>query len=184
MKNREKLSLNNCFLLQSTTHDDNRGTFREWYWGHEFPYPVAQGNVSSSKLGVIRGMHLNVGKSGQAKWVTCFSGQINDVIVDLRPDSSTFMSHQVINLNSKSGQILCIPSGIAHGFLSLEENTVVAYLVSSQYDPVNEVAINPLDESLGIDWGIKNPIISEKDRTAPNLANFLEKYSDSLRNYL
>lgn len=178
------LSINDCFLYKTPTYEDNRGSFREWFWGDEFPFKVVQGNMSTSHAGVIRGMHLNISPVGQAKWITCFSGEINDVIVDVRPNSSTYLKHEVINLNSLSGQMLCIPSGIAHGFVSLRDNTVVGYLVSTEFDPVNEVGINPLAPELGIKWGVSSPIISEKDETAPGLTEFLEKYSSSLREFL
>jgi dTDP-4-dehydrorhamnose 3,5-epimerase len=183
LKQRRNLTLNQCFIIEAPVHEDERGSFREWYWPDEFPHRIEQGNVSSSVRDVIRGMHLNVNQPGQAKWVTCFSGEINDVIVDVRPNSPTFLKHEVVNLNSTSGQILSIPFGIAHGFVSLQDNTVVSYLVSSRYDPVNEVAINPLDQELGIDWGVLNPIISTKDRSAQSLSHFLERHSHALRKF-
>lgn len=181
MKHRKNLSLNNCYLLESPVFQDDRGNFREWYWGYEFPHQPAQGNVSCSHAGVIRGLHLSISQRGQAKWITCFSGEINDVIVDLRPGSSTYLQHEVINLNSNSGRILSIPSGVAHGFLSLKDDSIVGYLVSSKFNAVDEVGINPLDSELGINWEASNPIISEKDRSAPGLFEFLEKHSSSLR---
>lgn len=183
MKKRESLTLNNCFLIETSVLEDIRGTFREWYWQEDFPYEIAQGNISSSMLDVVRGLHLNICQPGQAKWITCFSGEINDVIVDVRPNSSTYLKHETVNLKANSGKILSIPAGIAHGFVSLQDNTLVSYLVSSKYDPINEVGINPLDHDLGIDWGVANPIISEKDRSAPNLAFFLEKYAIQLRDF-
>lgn len=183
MKKRESLTLNNCFIIETPVLEDIRGTFREWYWQEDFPHEIAQGNFSSSMLGVIRGLHLNISQPGQAKWITCFSGEINDVIVDVRPNSSTYLKHEIVNLNANSGKILSIPAGIAHGFVSLRENSFVSYLVSSKYDPINEVGINPLDQDLGIDWGIANPIISEKDRSAPGLAFFLEKYATQLGDF-
>lgn len=183
MKEKFALSLNDCFLIQTPSYADERGFFREWYWAEEFPYQIVQGNTSSSNSGVIRGLHLSVSKLGQAKWISCFSGEINDVIVDVRPDSSTFLQHEIIRLSAADGQILSIPPGIAHGFASLKDDTIVGYLVSSKFDPENEVGINPLDGELGIEWGVSNPIISDKDKFALSLSEFLVKYSASLRGF-
>ena len=174
----EPLNIEGSWLANSPVHSDDRGNFREWFKSDDFEKSIrkklslAQANISTSKKGVVRGIHYSIASLGQAKWVTCASGEINDVIVDIRPDSPTYGKHQVINLNAQDGKAVYIGEGLGHGFIALESNTVVAYLVSSAFSAKDEFDINPLDPAIGINWGLKTKdmIFSPKDASAPTLS--------------
>jgi dTDP-4-dehydrorhamnose 3,5-epimerase len=136
-----------------------------------FDFNVVQGNVSTSKFGTIRGIHYSLAKEGQAKWVSCVSGKIVDVIVDLRTNSPTFGKHEMIELEEASGKSIVIEPGLGHAFLALSDNSVVSYLLSSLYSDKDEFNISPFDTELNIDWKFPTRILtlSEKDINAPSL---------------
>ena len=132
---------------------------------------VKQSNVSTSKRGVIRGIHYSLHPSGQWKWITCVSGSILDVVVDIRPDSQTFKSVKEVELTERNGLGVLIQSSLGHAFQAQSDKSIVVYNLSSVYAPNFEYEINPLDAELGINWPISDPIISSKDFSAPNLAD-------------
>lgn len=167
-------------FLSSPVHGDDRGDFREWY-SHPtlqeagIDFHPEQANVSHSRRNVIRGLHFSTAARGQAKLVTCVDGDIRDVIVDVRIGSPTFGRVATIDLRGDGGTSVYIPSGLAHGFAVRSERATVAYLLSSPYEPSSEHGINPLDAELAISWGVDGaPILSEKDRMAPSLADARE----------
>ena len=172
------LGIEGAWLAESPVWSDERGFFREWFKAEDvlaaagIDFSIQQANISQSQRGVIRGIHYSLAPQGQAKWVTCVSGSIRDVIVDIRPNSSTFRNWIEIELQGGSGKAVYISEGLGHGFLALEDNTSVAYLLSTPFLPTEEFEINPLDEELGIDWGVNltEIKISEKDKNAPTLA--------------
>jgi dTDP-4-dehydrorhamnose 3,5-epimerase len=100
------------------------------------------------------------------------TGSIKDVVVDIRPNSTTFGNWIEVELSGDSGNAIFISEGLGHGFLALEDQTIVSYLISTSFSVTNEYEINPLDEAIGIDWGIDpaSMKISEKDRMAPTLS--------------
>lgn len=175
------LGIEGVWLAESPIWSDNRGFFREWFksedvkaaTGREFG--IEQANISLSSAGTLRGIHYSIAPRGQAKWVTCVSGSIQDVIVDIRPDSKTFGQWIDVELMGDSGKAVLISEGLGHGFLALEDNTAVAYLVSTPFSPTDEFEINPLDKSIGINWGMELGLlkISGKDKIAPTLAERL-----------
>ena len=173
------LSIEGAWLFESPTHGDDRGYFREWFkssvinetLGREFN--VSQSNVSRSKKGVVRGIHFSMAPGGQAKWVTCANGSLWDVIVDIRPKSPTFKRWEAIELRAEEGKSLLISEGLGHAFLSLEDDTVISYLLTTPYSPKDEFAINPQDPEIGIKWPDIQLIFSDKDATAPSLRKFL-----------
>lgn len=175
------LGIEGAWLVESEVWSDERGFFREWFKSEEIEsvlcrnFRVEQANISVSSLGTLRGIHYSIAPRGQAKWVTCASGSIQDVIVDLRTDSKTFGQWVDIELKGNSGKSVFISEGLGHGFLALENNTTVSYLVSTTFSPTDEFAINPLDDKLGIDWQINliSLNISKKDREAPTLSERL-----------
>jgi dTDP-4-dehydrorhamnose 3,5-epimerase len=164
-------------------HSDSRGNFFEWFKDSIFEgnsgtaFNLAQANCSISKKGVVRGIHFAKQPPGQAKYVTCFSGKVFDVLVDLRIGSPTFGKWESIILDANCPTVVYIPSGIGHAFMALDDNSVFAYLCDQQYNPANEFDINPLDETLRIEWplGIK-PILSEKDHAAKSFVDLMENY--------
>ena len=171
----QPLGINGAWLIESEVFEDERGTFREWFKSDEIQkatgidFSVAQANVSSSKNGVIRGIHFSVAPGGQAKWVTCTYGRILDVIVDIRPNSSTYKKVEYIELHGTTARATLIGQGLGHGFFSLEDNSVVSYLLSSPYEPNLELGINPFDKELDITWPNIDGEISDKDKSAKSL---------------
>ena len=170
------LSIHGAWLLQSRVFADDRGTFSEWFksslltelTGETFE-PV-QANVSVSNVGVIRGIHYSLAPRGQAKLVTVLQGSIMDVAIDARVGSPTFGQYVSVELHAGDGQTMFLRSDMAHAFQALEDNTVVSYLVSSEYSPTDEKEISPMCSTLNIQWA-KNlqVVLSEKDRIAPNI---------------
>ena len=177
------LGIDGAWVADSPVWSDERGFFREWFkaedvkaaTGREFG--IEQANISLSSAGTVRGIHYSIALRGQAKWITCVAGSIQDVIVDIRPDSKTFGQWVDVELKGDSGKAVLISEGLGHGFLALEDNTAVAYLVSTPFSPTDEFEINPLDEKIGIKWGmdLSSLKISGKDKIAPSLAERLDE---------
>jgi dTDP-4-dehydrorhamnose 3,5-epimerase len=175
------LAIEGAWLAESPIWSDDRGFFREWFKSADVKsatgrdFGIEQANISLSSKGTLRGIHYSIAPRGQAKWITCVSGSINDVIVDIRPDSKSFGQWIEVELSGDSGRAVLISEGLGHGFVALEDNTAVAYLVSTPFSPSDEFEINPLDEKIGIKWGMNfsELKISEKDRIAPTLAERL-----------
>lgn len=171
------LGIKGVWLAESLVWSDDRGFFREWFKSEDViaatgrGFGIEQANISLSTAGTLRGIHYSIATRGQAKWITCVSGSIQDVIVDIRPDSKTFGQWIDVELKGNSGEAILISEGLGHGFLALEDNTAVAYLVSTPFSPADEFEINPLDEKIGIKWGmdLDSLKISSKDKIAPNL---------------
>jgi dTDP-4-dehydrorhamnose 3,5-epimerase len=175
------LGIEGAWLVESPVRSDDRGFFREWFKAEDIKkvmdrdFGVEQANISVSSAGTLRGIHYSIAPRGQAKWITCVSGSIKDVTVDIRPDSPTFGKWIEVELRGDSGKAVFISEGLGHGFLALEDNTAVAYLVSTTFSPNDEFGINPLDELIGISWGMDLSAlkISDKDKNAPTLAERL-----------
>ena len=171
----EELGVKGAWIARSPIHKDNRGYFREWFKAREIEiamgrsFDVQQGNLSSSNKGALRGIHYSLAKKGQGKWITSISGSVWDVVVDIRPSSPTFKKWIGTELNSKTGDALFISEGLGHGFISLEDNSTVVYLLTSNYSPSEEFTIHPLDSELAITWPLENPSLSLKDSSAPTL---------------
>ena len=175
------LEIEGAWVAESPIWSDDRGFFREWFKSESIKtatgrdFGIEQANISLSSKGTLRGIHYSIAPRGQAKWVTCVSGVIKDVIVDIRPESPTFGKWIDVELRGDSGKAVFIAEGLGHGFIALEDNTAVAYLVSTPFSPNHEFEINPLDEKIGIDWTM--PLldlkISAKDKNAPTLAERL-----------
>jgi len=173
------LSIQGAWLFESPSHVDERGFFREWFkesvlreqLGREFH--VAQTNLSRSKKGVVRGIHFSTAANGQAKWVTCANGRLWDVVVDIRPNSPTFRRWEAVELRAEEGKSVLISEGLGHAFLSLEDDTVISYLLTTPYSPRDEFSINPRDEEIAIAWPDMPLLFSEKDAAAPSLSDFL-----------
>jgi len=177
----EPLKIHGAWLAESSVWRDDRGFFREWFKSEEIKnvtgrvFEVEQANISLSSAGTLRGIHYSIAPRGQAKWITCVAGSIKDVIVDIRPESESFGQWIEVELSGDSGKAVFISEGLGHGFVALEDNSAVAYLVSTPFSPTDEFEINPLDEKIGINWGMDlNELkISDKDRSAPTLAERL-----------
>lgn len=174
----EKLSIEGAFVFKPTKYTDDRGTFFEWFQDSTFlnnvgyEFKLAQANCSISNKGVVRGIHYADVPPGQAKYVTCFTGSVFDVLVDLRQGSPTFGKWISVKIDASDQKVVFIPSGVGHAFMALENNSTFVYLCDQRYNPKNEFDIHPLDPTLAIGWpkGIE-PLLSPKDAAAPS---FLE----------
>jgi dTDP-4-dehydrorhamnose 3,5-epimerase len=175
------LGIEGAWLAESPVWNDDRGSFREWFKPEDVKsvtgrdFGIEQANISLSSKGTLRGIHYSIAPRGQAKLITCVLGSIQDVIVDIRSGSETFGKWVDVELRGDSGRAVFISEGLGHGFLALEENTAVAYLVSTPYSPDHEFEINPLDQKIGIGWRMRtsNLKISNKDKVAPTLVERL-----------
>lgn len=157
-------------VLRPRIFRDERGHFLESFNAAAFAQatgvtaPFVQDNESRSGKGVLRGLHLQLPPHAQAKLVRVSAGAVLDVCVDVRPDSPTFGRHFSLRLDAVEQAMLYIPEGFAHGFVALEEGTVFTYKCSAYYHPPSERTIRWDDPQLAIDWGIADPVVSEKDR--------------------
>ncbi|MCB2406824.1 dTDP-4-dehydrorhamnose 3,5-epimerase [Hymenobacter lucidus] len=131
-----------------------------------------QDNQSSSSVGVLRGLHFQRPPYSQAKLVRVATGRVLDVVVDLRRSSPTYGQHVAVELDSRRCNMLYVPTGFAHGFMALEDNTLFLYKCTDYYNPGSEGGLRWNDPTLGIDWGIAEPLVSDKDRVLPLLADF------------
>jgi dTDP-4-dehydrorhamnose 3,5-epimerase len=154
-------------------HADSRGQFVESFQKGVFAEQTGlsidfiQDNEVVSHLGVIRGLHLQNDPHGQAKLIRVVQGNIYDVAVDLRADSSTYGEWFGVELSADNQTQLFLPKGFAHGYSVLSERAIVQYKVDAPYNPQAESGIRYNDPDLGIDWQVDNPILSDKDLKLP-----------------
>lgn len=168
------LSLKGLLLIEPKIHTDARGAFWESYRKDLFirqgiAEEFVQDNQSQSVRGALRGLHWQVAPMAQAKLIQVVRGQVYDVVVDVRPDSSTFGQWVAERLSAEEHQMLYVPVGFAHGFLSLEDATEVLYKVTQVYSPAHERGLRWDDPDLSIRWpDLGKPyLISDRDRTHP-----------------
>ena len=165
----EKTEFNGLLILQPKIFEDERGYFIESWNKSVFKnlglnISFTQDNQSVSKKNVLRGLHFQNHPNGQGKLVRVSRGSVIDVALDLRKDSNTYGKHFKYKLSEKNATMLWIPYGFAHGFLALENQTIFQYKCDASYHPESEECIIWNDPSLGIEWGIKDPIVSSKDK--------------------
>lgn len=166
-----KTELDGVLIIEPKVHADVRGSFYESYVKrkyieHGIVDEFIQDNHSISNKGVLRGLHFQENPT-QAKLVRVTRGEVFDVAVDIRKESSTFGKWFGVTLSEENHRQLYIPSGFAHGFCVLSDTAEFLYKCSDYYAPSGERAILWNDPDIGIDWPIKNPILSEKDKSAP-----------------
>ena len=170
-----KAKFKDLFLIKNKNFNDQRGYFKEIIRENKlkkkFPFLV----MSYSKKNVVRGLHIQT-KNSQGKFVSVIKGKIFDVAIDLRKNSKTFGKHHKVILSDKNCKSFFIPKGFAHGFLSLEKDTIVLYGCSNYRHENSEVCIKWNDKDLGVNWGIKNPILSKKDKNASSFENAKRKF--------
>jgi len=172
----KKTEIEGIVIVKPLEFSDNRGKFLELNTKLDFEsngikYNFCQDNISISKEKVIRGLHYQKKPFEQAKIVTVIQGKIFDVAVDLRKKSKTFGKYFGMELNDKEYTALYIPEGFAHGFCSLEKDTVVLYKNSNIYNKNSEAGIIWNDPMLDIAWPVDNPIISNKDSCLPKFGD-------------
>ena len=135
-----------------------------------------QDNQSLSQRGIVRGLHFQSPPFAQGKLIRVIQGSVNDVVVDIRKHSKTFGQHFAIELNDENMTMFWIPPGFAHGFLTLEDNTIFFYKCTNYYNKASEDTLLWSDSTLNIDWKIQNPIISEKDMEGKPFHGFLSLF--------
>lgn len=168
-------SLEGAYLVELEKHADERGFFARAFCQREFEDHgleprVAQANTSfSNQKGTMRGMHYQVPPASETKLVRCIRGAIYDVIVDVRPESPTYLEHVGEELSAENRNALYVPRGFAHGCVSLVDDTEIMYLVSEFYAPGHERGLRFDDPTLGIEWPIEISLISDKDASWPLL---------------
>ena len=170
--------LKDCYILEPTVFEDDRGYFYEKFNEKTFEELTGmnghfvQDNISKSSYGVLRGLHLQKGAHAQAKLVSCLEGRVWDVAVDLREDSPTFAQWFGIELSAKNRLQFYVPRGFGHGFSVLSEHAVFAYKCDNFYNKESEGGVLWNDAELNIDWNLPKTdvILSDKDKVQPSFA--------------
>lgn len=179
-------SFEGVYVIEIERHQDERGYFARTWCQREFEEHglnprLVQCNLSYNKMkGTLRGMHFQAAPYEEAKLVSCTQGAIFDVIVDLRPDSPTFKCYYSITLSAEVHNMLYIPEGFAHGFLTLTGDTNVNYQMSEYYAPEYARGVRWNDPAFGIEWPEIVNVISERDNNYPDFAGLEQasKYED------
>jgi dTDP-4-dehydrorhamnose 3,5-epimerase len=160
------------FIIKLQKYEDERGCFYESYTKTIIPknieFNIIQENTCISNKNVLRGFHYQIGENSQAKLLQVLNGEIHDVVIDIR-EGNTYGKIWKFTLSEKRKELLFIPHGFAHGYCSLEDNTIINYKTDRVYNKESERGFSPL--SCGIQWDIENPIISEKDKNLPMFIN-------------
>ena len=161
-----------AYVVDIDPRKDNRGHFARVFCGDEFSahgleFSVMQASLSfNAKRGTLRGLHFQYPPAAEAKYVRCIRGALADVIVDLRPESATYLEHLMIELSAENGRGLYIPERFAHGFITLRDDTEVSYFIGNAYTPASQGALRYNDPHLGIEWPLPVSVISDRDRKA------------------
>lgn len=170
----EKTSLKGAFIVDLNRIEDDRGFFARTFCANEFQEhglntEFVQANMSLSREKyTLRGMHYQVEGAEEAKLVRCTKGSILDVIIDIRKDSDTYCQYLSVELTDSNYRMLYVPEGFAHGFITLEDNIEVTYMVSNFYTPGKERGIRWNDPLFGIEWPTASPLLSPKDANHPD----------------
>lgn len=164
-------------IVEPKVFKDERGYFfesynKERYFDNNMKMHFVQDNESKSSKNVLRGLHFQKPPFSQGKLVRVIQGRVLDVAVDIRFGSPTFGHYQAVELDAHSKRMFYIPEGFAHGFLTLEDDTIFSYKCTNYYNKESEGSILWSDKTIGIDWKIENPILSEKDKLSPLFKDF------------
>jgi dTDP-4-dehydrorhamnose 3,5-epimerase len=162
--------LSGAFVIELERREDSRGFFARGFCQNEFAdhglKPViAQANLAfNQRSGTVRGMHFQYPPAAETKLVRCTRGAILDIIVDLRPESPTYMQHVAVELSEDDHRALYVPERFAHGYQALRDNTETSYMVGEFYTPSAEGGLRYDDPRLGLTWPLPVSIVSDKDR--------------------
>lgn len=175
----EELSIPGAQRVEAAETCDARGTFVKLFHAEAFrsngiELEMRESFLSTSGLHVLRGMHVQLPPSPSGKLVWCVQGAITDVLLDLRASSPTFGRHVAISLAARRPMLVYVPRGVAHGFLSLEQLSMVQYWADAVFDPGCDGGI--AWDSFGFDWGCAAPVLSDRDRALPALADFVTPF--------
>ncbi len=170
-----KTNIEGVFEIEPKVFGDARGWFCETYSKKLFEEnginaDFVQDNRSfSAKKGTLRGLHCQTDPKSQAKLVSCIKGEILDVAVDIRKGSPTYMKWVAVKLSQENKKMLYIPKGCLHGFVTLTDDVEISYKVDDFYSPENDRSICWCDSEIGVEWGVTDPVLSDKDKNAPLL---------------
>ena len=173
-----KTSIKDLYILEPKIHKDQRGDFYKFFSKDEFRKiffngKILQANLCTNKYsGTLRGFHYQKKPYSETKIITCTSGEIFDVAIDIRKQSKTYLKYFGVKLSDKNKKALLIPRGFAHGYITLKRNTTIVYLVDNIYNPKFERGIIYNDPFINVKWPIKPRIVSPKDK---KLKNYNEK---------
>lgn len=170
-----ELDISGCFLIESKKFEDYRGSFLKIYHQDIYKeiginFEFAEEFYSVSHKDVIRGMHFQMPPVEHDKIVYCPIGAVSDIFLDIRKNSKTFGQFRKIELTADDGRILFIPKGIAHGFVSLANQSLMVYKTSTVHSASHDAGIKW--DSFGFDWEVENPIISERDKSFISFSQF------------
>ncbi|RLD87755.1 MAG: dTDP-4-dehydrorhamnose 3,5-epimerase [Bacteroidetes bacterium] len=173
--------ISDLYVVKPTVFKDNRGYFFESYNKEVFlrsgiDQNFVQDNESKSAKGVLRGLHFQKPPFAQGKLVRVIKGAVRDVAVDLRKSSPTYGQWASIDLTEDNKWMYWVPPGFAHGFITLEDDTVFFYKCTNVYNKSSEGAIRWDDPDLNIDWGVENPLLSDKDKVSPLFKDFVTPF--------
>ncbi|WP_354637406.1 dTDP-4-dehydrorhamnose 3,5-epimerase family protein [Kitasatospora camelliae] len=180
MKATEVPAIAGAYLFEPTPYADERGFFCRTFDAEVVrsvgldPDAFVQDSLSRSVGGVLRGLHLRAG-AGEAKLVRCSSGRVFDVVVDLRPDSPTYLGRAYFELSGETQATVYVPAGCAHGFQALTDTADVSYRIDRPHDPAEDVTIAYDDPELDIPWPLPVTSMSRRDIEAPSLAEVLKQ---------
>ena len=175
----QETHIKGLLIIKPAVFEDSRGYFMESFNSRLFKETTnldiefVQDNESKSNKGVIRGLHFQKPPHEQGKLVRVVRGSVLDVAVDIRKDSATFGEYFSIVLSAENKTQFYVPAGFAHGFAVLEDNTIFSYKCTGYYNKKSEVSLLWNDRDIKIDWGIKDPILSEKDKNSSVIWNNL-----------
>ena len=166
--------INGLFLIIPDLHIDERGVFRRSFCKEVFEkngvnFNSLQGNISENfNKHTLRGFHYQSSPSNESKIITCVTGSLFNIVLDLRKKSNTYKQWSTLEINSKKGQSIYVPAGCANAFLTLEENTIVHYYMNDSYNPNTYKGIRYNDPAFSFKWPFEPKIISEKDLNLPD----------------
>ena len=179
----EKTFIDGAVVLTPKVFGDNRGWFMESYSKRTleeagiFDDFIQDNRSFSAEKGTLRGLHCQTEPMAQAKLLTCLKGEILDVAVDIREGSPTYMKWVSVKLSEENKKMFYIPTGCLHGFVTLTDDVEVMYKVNNFYSPENDRSVRFDDPTLGVEWGVTNPILSQKDLNAPLLKDSDVKFT-------
>ena len=176
-----KTPLEGLLIIKPDVFEDDRGYFFESFNQEKFrsaglDLTFLQDNESKSKKGVLRGLHYQAPPFAQGKLVRVISGSVLDVAVDIRKNSPTYGRWESIVLSGQNKWMYWIPAGFAHGFATLEDDTMFFYKCTNVYSKISEGSIRWDDPDLNINWGVDDPVISEKDKVSPGFGELVSPF--------
>ncbi|MCB4421469.1 dTDP-4-keto-6-deoxy-D-glucose epimerase [Synechococcus sp. HB1133] len=175
------LEIENACIITPELYRDERGVFRRHFCVQEYAengleVDVMQGNISENPLiHTLRGFHFQSGDDGEAKTISCITGSIYNIIVDIRKHSKTYRQWVSLEISSENRKSIYVPSGCANAYLTMSEDTIVHYYMSKKYSANSYMGFNYNDTSFGFQWPCSPRLISEKDRNLPMFATITEE---------